>query len=203
LPNGPSRSGFYFRIGTGLSVLSFRGDGPNGTAKSTALGSEMTLALGGNIARGVVLAGAVHGVQSMGRFRGGPFENSSVVTVNDGSTSEPVDANDRANFGLSTIGVLLDVYPSLDMGWHGGGSVGIAMNNLQNLADNSVYFSTGVGGMLFLGYDWHLAKDWGFGLSLVGTLTSKGSYKDQDDQRSTHYEMAGYSLGVESSLVYF
>ncbi|MGC4069605.1 MAG: hypothetical protein QM784_34100 [Polyangiaceae bacterium] len=189
----------------GPSFLSFRGDGPIGTAKASGLGSEVTLALGGSLARGVVLAGAIHGVSTTARFHGGPFENSKIVTdgSESGGESSTRDANGQATFGLSTIGVLLDVFPSPNRGWHGGGSVGIAMNNVQNLADGSTYYSSGLGGMLFLGYDWHLVRDWALGVSLVGTMTNKGSYKDQDDQRSTHYDMAGYALGLESSLVYF
>jgi hypothetical protein len=202
---GPSRTGFYFRFGMGPSLLSFRGDGPNGTAKATGLGSEVTLALGGSLARGVVLAGVIHGVDTTARFRGGPFEGSKIVTESEDASGDTstVNANRRATFGLSTIGVLFDAYPSPEGGWHGGGSVGIAMNNVQNLADNSTYYSSGIGGMLFLGYDWQLVRDWVLGVSLVGTLTNKGSYKDQDDQRKTHYEMSGYAVGLETSLVYF
>jgi hypothetical protein len=187
------------RFGVGSSYMSLRGKGPSGSASVSGLGSGSTIALGGSLAPGLVLGGTIHGVTVANNFEGGPFEDAQVT-----GGEVPVDASNQATAGMSEVGLLVDWYPQPERGWHAGLSAGFGMSSLVNSADGSVLYGTGAGGMVFGGYDWYLGKDWALGLSLVASGTTKSTLKDKDkDNATTDYRMGAFSVGVQSSLVYF
>jgi hypothetical protein len=198
ISNGPSRKGFYFRFGTGTSLLRLKGTGPSGSASITGLASGTTVAVGGAIARGLVLSGSIHGLTTSGTFKGGPFRNAE-LTVNDDTLS----ASPRATAAFAEIAALLDFYPSVEKGWHLGAGVGLASTSINNSADNSTYYATGIGALLQGGYDWHLGKDWCLGINLTASGSTKGDFKETENQSSTDYSLRTFSLGVQSALVYF
>jgi hypothetical protein len=181
----------------GSSYMSFRGKGPSGAASVSGFASGSTVAIGGSIVKGLVLAGAVHAVAVTNDFKGGPFEDAQVTS--EGTT---VDASPRATAAMSTLGLLVDWYPNPRRGWHAGLEVGLGMSSLMNNADDSVLYAMGVGGMVFGGYDWSLGKDWSLGLELVASGTTKPTLKDKDGN-STDYTMRALTVGVQSAIAYF
>jgi hypothetical protein len=198
IPNGPSRTGFYFRFSTGTSLLRLKGTGPSGSASITGLASGTTVAIGGAIARGLVLSGSIHGLTTSGTFKGGPFRNAE-LTVN----NETLNASTRATAAFAEIAALLDFYPSVENGWHVGVGVGLASTSINNSADNSAYYATGIGALLLGGYDWHLGKDWCLGINVTASGSTKADFKETENQSSTNYSLRTFSLGVQSALVYF
>jgi len=195
----PAHRGFYFRAGSGASVLAFRGNGAAGSARITGFSSNFGLSLGGSIAPGLVLAGTIQTAQTQGPFRGGPFRNAT-VTATDGTIEK---ATNLAMAARSEIGLLVDFYPKLTSNWHLGASFGIGMLSVTNLANNGASYGAGLGGSVFGGYDWHVIRDWSIGLNVIGSATTKATFKNANDQKSTDYEFSAYSIGVQSSILCF
>lgn len=194
----PSHQGFYFRGGTGPTFLTLRGDGPDGHAKVTGLGSAMNVAIGGGITEWLALAGTLQATQAQGAFRGGPYRNARLV-----ADGVDVKASDQAMAAVASLGVLLDVYPKPTQNWHFGTSLTVGMMSVTNLADGSSYYGSGFGTSLFVGYDWHLIRNWAIGLGLFGSTTTRAKFKDAEDQTTTGYELQSFSLGLSSSILNF
>jgi len=197
--NGPAHRGFYFRANSGAGVLAFRGNGPAGSARITGFSSNFGLSLGGSIAPGLVLAGTIQTAQTQGPFRGGPFRNAT-VTATDGTVEK---ATNLAMAASSEIGLLVDFYPKLTSNWHLGASFGIGMLSVTNLANNGASYGAGFGGSVFGGYDWHVIRDWSIGLNVIGSATTKTTFKNANDQKSTDYEFSAYTVGIQTSILCF
>lgn len=198
VPIRPARDGFYFRFGSGSSLLRLKGTGPNGVASIAGLGSGVNVALGGAIARGLVLSGAIHAINTTGEFKGGPYQNAQLTLG-----GETLDASSRATVSFAEIAALFDYYPSVTQGWHVGAGIGLASSSIVNSADDSVYFATGFGALIQGGYEWHLGKDWCLGINLVASGATKGNFKESENQEATDYSLRALSIGVQSALVYF
>jgi hypothetical protein len=158
----------------------------------------MSIAIGGGITRGLVLAGTIHGTSTSSKFKGGPFTDATITTG-----ARTIDASDVATGSIAEIGVLLDYYPEVTQGWHVGLGAGLGSLSVVNSADSSTYYASGIGALLQGGYEWHLGKDWCLGLNLIAAATTKGDLKESDHQKKTGYSMRGFSVGIESALVYF
>lgn len=197
------RHGFYLRAAFGSGFAQLTGTGPQGNVSLRGLGSLTTVAIGGSIAPGVVLAGTIQGSTVNATFKGGPFRNQTVTTA-DGRT---VDASDKAQVSAAQLGLLVDWYPKPASGWHLGMSAGLGLVSLVNEAaragtTDSTMVGTSTSGSIFGGYDWYLGKDWSMGLALSAMGTTSASMKDKDGN-DTGYHLKSLSVGLDWSLLYF
>ncbi len=100
--------GLYLRLGLGLAYSSFLGTGPRGNASISGAGVAFSVAIGGPIARGLVVGGTFRFADGGGRF-----------------TGSPADATGSGSGYLGQIGSLfVDWYPDPERGWHAGAVVG-------------------------------------------------------------------------------
>jgi hypothetical protein len=153
------------------------------------------------VAKRLVFAATIHGVQTTAAFRGGPFEHAKIQI---GDQSLP--ASTKATAGLSTMGVLVDYFPLENWGWHTALSIGLGATSLINqAAKDSSYYSTSVGGTLASGYSWHLTGDWSIGVDLVASATGRATLKEDEKkaQSDTDYRLSGFELCAMSSILYF
>jgi hypothetical protein len=193
-----TRGGFYLRIGSGLGGVNVTGTGPNGSASISGLGSNSLLAIGGSIARGLVLAGTVQASTVSGTFKGGPFPDASVT-----SNGKSQTASSNADATAAQLGVLVDWYPDPLDGWHVGLSAGLGLTSVKNHVNDSTLSGAGAAGSLFGGYDWAIGPGWSFGVALVASGTLSASLKDTSDQPITGYRMKAYSVGISGSFLCF
>ena len=156
------------------------------------------IAIGGSIGRGVVLAGTLQTMSESATFKHGPFEGKNIVP-----SDRSVSASSKADATFSQIGLLLDWYPNPAAGWHVGASGGVGTIDIVNRADESTLYGFGFTGTVFGGYDWRIAKEWSFGLSMVASAITSSTIKYSDDSADTGYRLHGLSLGVSGSILYF
>ena len=193
-----TRGGFYLRIGSGFSDVNLSGNGPRGTASFSGLGSNSLIAMGGNVARGVVLAGTIQGSSVTTTFKGGPFEGQTVT-----SNGQSLTASSKADANFAVLGLLVDWYPNPSDGWHVGLSGGLGVTSVKNHADDSTMNGTSAAGGVFGGYDWAIGPEWSIGLALVATGALSASMKNSSDQPDTGYRLKSSSLGISGSFLYF
>jgi len=190
--------GFYLRVVTGTALVWMRGVNPTGQASRMLAGAgESTIAIGGAVANGWVVAGTLHAIEGVGELSNGPFEDTEVTF--DGRS---IKLSERAYAGSSLLGAMVDWYPNPRGGWHVGVAAGLGATNLMFSADDTKLFATGLGGLVTGGYDWRLGRDFWLGLSLQVSGVTRGTMKDEDG-RDTGWKMKSFGLGVGSSLVYF
>jgi hypothetical protein len=158
-----TRNGFYLRVGSGIGSVNMSGSGPKGDASFSGLGSHSLLAIGGGIARGLVLAGTVQASSISTTFDGGPFVGETVT-----SNGKSLTASSKADASASLLGLLVDWYPDPSDGWHVGLSAGLGVTSVKNHADDSTLSGTSAAGSIFGGYDWAIGPQWSIGLALVG-----------------------------------
>lgn len=194
----PIHSGFYLRITAGFGYVSLAGSGPGGTAKISGLGDNSIIAIGGNIARGLVLAGTIQESSITTTFKGGPFVGESVTT-----NGQSKAASSQADAASSEIGLLVDWYPKPTGGWHAGLSAGLGAASVMNHADNSTMVGASAAGSVFGGYDWAIGSDWSIGLALVGAGAGSSTMKDSSEKADTGYRLRSFSLGLAGSILYF
>ena len=194
--------GFYLRFTSGPSFLTLRGHGPSRKSASiTDSGVSGSIAIGGAIAPGLVLAGTISGSAFNAEFEGGPFANAT-VTANGRTRSASHDA--QGGFGM--IGVLVDWYPKPTGGWHTGFATGLGGIGMTNSADNSDLGGVNFAGSVFGGYDWALGRNWALGLQLTasgGTSAKLQTDLDSDHTHDSGYRLAPFSVGVQASVLYF
>lgn len=193
----PTRSGFYLRFLGGAGYAKFSGTGPRGSVSATGLGNHSTIAIGGSIARGLAVAGTIQGTDSDTTFEGGPFSKATLTT--DSTTKT---ASGKAKLSLAQIGVLVDWYPRLQSGFHGGLSAGLGALALSNNADDSKLAGTSVSGSAFVGYDTPIARSWALGITLVVSGVTSASLKNEDGDESG-YKLHAFSIQLAASLLYF
>jgi len=200
-PPPPRHDGFYFRVSSGFAYSSVFGDGPNGSASVSGLGSLASLAIGGTLAPGIVLAGTLGGGTTTHKFQGGPFANATIA----GGSGPPamVQASGDGSASLFEVGVLLDWFPDPTKGLHLGGSVGLGGAAITNQADGSKMAGIGAAGALFFGQDWWIGTGWSLGVEGVATgATPREQIKDSSGT-DTGYRLTPLALGVEISLLYY
>jgi hypothetical protein len=194
--------GFYLRFTSGPSFLTLRGHGPSGSSASiTDVGRSGSIAIGGAIVPGLVLAGTVSGAAFNAEFKGGPFADA---TVNANGKTRSASHDAEGGFGM--IGVLVDWYPKPTGNWHAGFSTGLGGIGLTNSADDSALGGVNFAGSVFGGYDCALGRNWALGLQLTASgATSTNLQQDLDshDSRDSGYRLTPFSIGVQASLLYF
>ncbi len=189
--------GFYLRFTSGPSFVSLNGHGPSGSASLTDTGTSASVAIGGALAPGLVLAGTIQGTAFNAEFKGGPFADATVSA--NGKTRS---ASNRASGGFGMVGLLVDWYPRPKAGWHTGIATGVGIIDLTNSADESNIGGVNLGGSLFGGYDWTLGRDWGLGLQLVASGATR-TKMIADTDHDTGYRLTPVSVSLQASLLYF
>lgn len=192
-----ARDGLYLRLASGAGYARFSGDGPSGSTSIAGAGYTTSIAVGGSLRRGLVLAGTLQAVEATETFNGGPYGGAQ-LTVNGNS----VAATRKADASLAQLGALVDWYPLEQAGLHLGLSAGLSVVSVVNRADDSSWHGSGVGGSLFVGYDWPIASTLAVGVSLVASDGTTVSLKN-DDSNDTGYKLRPLSIGVVGSLLYF
>jgi hypothetical protein len=193
--------GFYTRITSGFAYTSVFGSGPNGSASVSGTGSLFSLAIGGTLAPGIVLAGVLAGTTGTSTFHGGPFANAT-ITGAAGSTG-PIAASDNAGASSFDVGLLLDWFPDPAKGLHVGGSVGLGGVALTNQADGSFISGLGLGAGLFGGYDFWVGPAWSLGLALVASGVVPPAHLADSNRNDTGYRMTPLAMGLEVSILYY
>jgi hypothetical protein len=191
------RRGFYLRMLRGSGYARLHGTGPHGSVSASGLGSDSTFAIGGGVARGLVIAGTTQVTALDSKLEGGPFAKATVTS--DGATST---ASAKAKLTLGQIGVLVDWYPSELSGLHGGLSGGFGVMTLTNAADGSQLVGTATAGSLFAGYDFAISRSWALGLMLIASGVTSASMKNTSGEESG-YKLNGYSVELSGSILYF
>ncbi len=144
-----------------------------------------------------MLAGTIGSVTGTADFVGGPLSGATVSWTNGAS----VAASRGATATMSKLGLLLDWYPDVSRGWHAGASVGAGALDVRNLATDTRFTGFGLSGGVFAGYDWAFAPQWSGGLELAAEALSSAPLKR--DRNDTGYELKGFWVGLQGSLLYF
>ncbi|MBN1611831.1 MAG: hypothetical protein JW940_34690 [Polyangiaceae bacterium] len=160
-------------------------------------GGSSSIAIGGSIARGWVLAGTIGGSAITNTLDGGPFEDATVTA--DGETTS---ASAKVAATVSHLGVLVDWYPDPSTGWHVGASAGLGSVAIINQADDSTMTGPSGGASAFGGYDWSIGPDWSLGVALVASGNGSAKMLDSDED-DTGYRLKSYSIGITGSVLYF
>jgi len=193
-----ARDGFYLRMSSGPGFLSLGGHGPAGNASLASPGSMGNLAIGGSIARGLVLAGMVSGASIQAPFSGGPFRDAKLTV--DGSE---LSASHKAAASFAELGLLVDWYPNPAAGWHAGLSAGLGAIVITNYADDSSLVGVSPAGTLFGGYDWAIARNWSIGLSLSIAGATAETMKHSSGGGDAGYRLTPFAVSAQASLLYF
>jgi hypothetical protein len=177
--------------------MGVRGTGPFGKTSTTGGGETFTIAIGGSIAPGWVLAGTIHASTITNTLDGGPFARATVT-----SAGETTNASAKVAATFSHLGLLVDWYPNPSRGWHVGASGGLGIAGLINQADDSTMAGVSAAGSVFGGYDWSIGPHWSVGVGLVasGNTSTKMLDSDADD---TGYRLKSFSIGITGSILYF
>jgi len=136
----------------GLGARTTRSDGSVGFETGSG-GTAFDFLLGGSPTPGLTLGGGF-------QFDVGQRDPDT------GPDGEPRNAT-RDAFALA--GPFIDVFPDPRGGFHFGGMLGGAALAHSESADSDPLTYRGVGGSLWLGYDWWVARQWSLGAMLRGT----------------------------------
>ena len=191
--------GFYLGIGTGAGYMSAWGDGPAGSASISGLATLATIAIGGTIAKGLVLAGVVHAGTTSGTFHGGTATTVTTTVNENGSPVTNTFTATGANVLSTELGALIDWYPDPESGWHAGLSLGVGSTEVHDDGGNTLS-GTAVAGSLFGGYEWWIGPGWSLGLQGILLGATKSSLQDTS-QNDTGYRMMPLSIGVQTLLL--
>jgi hypothetical protein len=180
-----------------VDYAKFKGDGPSGSAKLSGLGGGTTIAIGGSIIRGLVLAGMLQSTEVTSNFNGGPYADATFS-----ANGQTLTVTRKALASFTQIGALIDWFPLEGEGLHAGLSGGVIILTVSNHADDSTWHGVGTGGSLFVGYDWPVASTMALGVSLVVSGATSTSLKDKDSNQ-TGYKIRPFSAGLAGSLLFF
>jgi hypothetical protein len=179
-PDAYRHEGFYLRLALGPSYVVFAGTGPGRDIAIHGLAIGPSLAIGGTLTDGLVLAGVLDYRPLREHFHGGPRPEG------------------RATAAFGEIGALLDYYPNPTDGWHVGAGVGVG---LIALGDSAVADSAGAsfGGTLFGGYDFWIGPEWSLGMMAVFSGATSATLKDSNGD-DVGYKLHALSAGIECSF---
>ncbi len=179
---GAERRGLYVREGNGTGYTWAIERHPHSDAVS-GLALSGSLAIGGTLARGVLLGGELRGSFVSEVFRGGP----SVAVGN-------------TDIQFFQLGPRLDWFPDPAGGWHFGALLGLGALVLVN---GSGQQATGAGplGSLIGGYDLLFRRPFSLGVDFVASGTpSEKLYASGAD---TGYRFVPVSIALEVSILMY
>jgi hypothetical protein len=151
-PSWRRHDGFYMRMSLGAGGIGARTTRSDGSVafETGAGGSAFDFLLGGSPTPGLTLGGGF-------QFDVGQRDPET------GPDGEPRSAT-RDAFALA--GPFIDVFPAPRGGFHFGGMLGGAALAHSESVDSDPLTYRGVGGSLWLGYDWWVARQWSLGAML-------------------------------------
>jgi hypothetical protein len=174
---------------SGAGYLNLSGSGTNGDARIQGLSSTGTIAVGGTMSRGFVVAGALSSASLMSPdFKGYPTNQQRGWT--------PV----RSGFGI-----LFDWFPDDHRGWHVGGTLGLDILALKNDAANISWAGFGFGAAALGGYDFWIGPEWSLGILAKLSGGSSASLKDANSNANgadTGYGLGSFAFSIEGGLIY-
>jgi hypothetical protein len=195
--------GFYLRLGAGFGgvrdQMLYQPDGGSSNdfenvGYVSGIATTGEFAIGGTVARGLVLGG---GVYTAG-FMVTDFVRDPESSFTDALPTEV----DSSHASLTVIGPFIDYYFQEDGGFHLQGALGVAvLSGLRNAqgVDNSSEGAAG-GGLVFgLGNEWWVADDWSMGV--LGRLTVAALFQE-DDQQQTWVHAAATVPSVLFTVTY-
>jgi hypothetical protein len=198
-PEEPNvHDGFYLRFAVGFGVYDERLDSASSAsyggkieARSRGISTQQEVAIGGTIARGLVLGGGIYTADLI----------ASTLKLDQGSgVPDELDTELRT---FILLGPFLDYYGNPRRGFHLQGALGLAVLTPRMAGDlstdNDIYRAIGGGLMLGTGYEWWVADEWSLGILARLTLNVLTG-KDDSDVRWTHVALTTPSLLV--SLTY-
>jgi hypothetical protein len=194
--------GFYMAVSAGFAEVSVSGDGPNGSASLSGLGSSTGVALGGTPARGLAIAGVLRWVSKSGTFSGGPLVTATTTReVNGVMTTSQSTLSGRAQAASFLLGVQADWFPRPEDGWHVGAGLGLGGTTV---ADDAGGTNSGIGlsGSVFGGYQWWIGPRWSMGLQAVVLGAPRLKLSDSNGA-DTGYRMTPWSFGIEGTILYY
>lgn len=176
-PDAYRHEGFYLRLAGGLNYAAFGGTGGGRDVSIHGLTQGATLAIGGTIADGFVLAGVLGGEQVRDTFHGGPRPERN------------------ATVAFGELGALVDYYPKPTDGWHFGAVVALGAITLSDAGLPRDATGASFAGTLFGGYDFWIGPEWSLGLMLTFSGATTGTLKDSDSNDSG-YRLHALSAGL-------
>jgi hypothetical protein len=202
-PSGFRHGGFYLRGTYGVVTYAWVfGDGPYGPASISDIGgTNGSLAIGGTIAPGLVLAGHLGTNTVAGHFNGGPFTNANITSAMRPGVSTA--ASSGAGVSLFELGVLLDWFPNPSRGLHFGASVGLGGLSLENFADGSTFGAVGAAASVFGGYDFWVGRAWSLGLDLAVRGVAPGLELADSSGADSGYRVTPMTIALEWSVLYY
>jgi hypothetical protein len=189
-------------VSAGFAEVSVSGDGPNGSASLSGLGSSTGVALGGTPARGLAIAGVLRWVSKSGTFSGGPLVTATTTReVNGVMTTSQSTLSGRAQAASFLLGVQADWFPRPEDGWHVGAGLGLGGTTV---ADDAGGTNSGIGlsGSVFGGYQWWIGPRWSMGLQAVVLGAPRLKLSDSNGA-DTGYRMTPWSFGIEGTILYY
>lgn len=185
-PGWHNHDGFYLRLAIGFgshrSDVTIEGE-DRGTHVSGIAGAG-ELAIGGAIARGVMVGGGI--------YTSNVLASDRIVH----GTAPPVDVLERGN-DFSLIGPFVDWYLDPGRGLHVQGAVGLVTLRQGQVTDGELDEDTalGAGIMVGFGYDWWVSREWSFGV--LGRLTAGVAVGDDSSGAQWTYE-----IGVSPAVLF-
>jgi hypothetical protein len=157
--------GFYLRFGSGFGVYEERMESDETSLYGGEVGGRTTgvatvgeFAMGGTIARGLVLGGGFYTAKLLaGHFR-----------LDDSSAVNPPGELEPELRDLVMVGPFLDWYPKPTRGLHFQAAVGLASlssgsRGFDDEDDDARYDAVGGGLVLGVGYEWWIGDEWSIG----------------------------------------
>jgi len=160
--------GFYLRASIGLGALSLKYD-PDPIETSASGGAlSLDLMIGGSPSPGMAIGGAL--LSDVGR---------SLKLESGGRELGDVNAV------TSLLGPFIDGFPNAKGGWHLGGMLGFATQQVD-APQSDARTTSGIGGAAWGGYDAWVGDEWSVGgLARMGAAVTRGKNGDQDINASS------------------
>lgn len=201
-PSRPARGGFYIKANASLGFIEGWGSGPAGSASIASLATGGQISIGGRVAPGLALAGVTSTRSGGGTFHGGPPVTIMSTHVTNGvPVSSTATRRGHSSVDLLDFGGLVDWVPAPTKGWHLGASVGFAVVQVTDDADQTMGAIAPVGSV-FGGYDWWLVNKLAGEIQMTFMGTPSVSLSDSNSA-GTGYRFATLAVTVDAGLVYF
>jgi len=175
--------GFYLRGAMGLGLLGaeFEDDGTDQTVETGRGSLALDLMIGGSPSRGLAIGGALLSEAMVGakyEVDGTEIGDGTVIT------------------GL--LGAFIDGFPDPTGGFHVGGALGFSSVTAEELGESGDTLEmAGLGGAVWLGYDFWVGSEWS-----VGPLLRVMATADQDRGDDTDVTAVTRSITLSFTALY-